>query len=45
MEGEKLQNDQINRYHKIETDIILVDKNGNVITVETPQPEIVELWV
>ena len=30
---------------KIETDIILVDKNGNVITVETPQPEIVELWV
>lgn len=30
---------------KIETDIKLVDKNGNVIIVETPQPELVELWV
>lgn len=29
---------------KIETDIILVDKNGRAITVETPQPEIAELW-
>ena len=30
---------------KIETDIILVDKNGKVIIVETSQPELAELWV
>lgn len=30
---------------KIETDIKLVDKNGNIIIVETSQPELAELWV
>ena len=30
---------------KIESDIILIDKYGKIIHVETPIPELVELWV
>lgn len=30
---------------KIETEIIIKDKDGNLITVETPVPESIELWV
>ena len=30
---------------KMETDIIITDKEGNIITVKTPPPERVELWV
>ena len=30
---------------KMETDIVLTDKEGNVIKVETPQPEYIECWV
>ena len=30
---------------KMETDIVLTDKEGNVINVETPKPEYVETWV
>lgn len=30
---------------KINTDIVLIDKEENVITVQTPLPEKIELWV
>lgn len=30
---------------KIETDIKLTSKDGNIITIQTPKPELIELWV
>lgn len=30
---------------KIETNITLLDKKGNIIIIQTPQPEKIELWV
>lgn len=33
---------EINDIIKIKTNIVLYDKDGNVIKVETPKPEIIE---